>query len=234
LVNVLIKRLFKSNICLTLRPEIKGGKIMEWSEKQLQILNVAEELFAAKGFEGASVRDIAQKAEVNVAMISYYFGSKEKLLQSLILQRTEQTGLVLEGLSHDKKLSPWEKIDKVIDYYVDKILNERNFHNIMNRQISLVHDKKITELLINVKKSNSAMISEIIHEGQRKKDFRNVNIWLTIGTVFGTISQVSMSKPFYCSLMKLDSTDDKNYYNKIRPQLKSHLKSLLRAHLSIN
>lgn len=207
---------------------------MEWSEKQIQIMNVAEELFAGKGFEGTSVRDIAQKADVNVAMISYYFGSKEKLLQSLILQRTEQTSLILEGLSHNKQLSPWEKIDKVIDYYVDKILSERNLHNIMNRQISLVHDKEITELLINVKKRNSAMISEIIHEGQRKKNFRNVNVGLTIGTVFGTISQVLMSKPFYCSVMKLDPADDKTYYNKIRPQLKSHLKSLLRAHLSIN
>lgn len=215
-------------------PEINGEYIMEWSEKQLQILNVAEELFASKGFEGTSVRDIAQKAEVNVAMISYYFGSKEKLLQSLILNRTEQTGLILEGLSHDVKLSPWEKIDKVIDYYVDKILNERNFHAIMNRQISLVQDKKLTEILINVKKRNSSMISEIIHEGQRKKIFRNVNVALTIGTVMGTILQVSMSKPFYCSLLKLDAGDDISYYKKIRPQLKSHLKSLLRAHLSIN
>lgn len=215
-------------------PEINGEYIMEWSEKQLQILNVAEELFASKGFEGTSVRDIAQKAEVNVAMISYYFGSKEKLLQSLILNRTEQTGLILEGLSHDVKLSPWEKIDKVIDYYVDKILNERNFHAIMNRQISLVQDKKLTEILINVKKRNSSMISEIIHEGQRKKIFRHVNVALTIGTVMGTILQVSMSKPFYCSLLKLDAGDDISYYKKIRPQLKSHLKSLLRAHLSIN
>lgn len=217
-----------------MRPEINEEHIMEWSEKQLQILHVAEELFASKGFEGTSVRDIAQKAEVNVAMISYYFGSKEKLLQSLILNRTEQTGLILEGLSHNMKLSPWEKIDKVIDYYVDKILNERNFHTIMNRQISLVQDKKLTEILINVKKRNSSMISEIIHEGQRKKIFRNVNVTLTIGTVMGTILQVSMSKPFYCSLLKIDAGDDISYYKKIRPQLKLHLKSLLRAHLSIN
>lgn len=47
--------------------------LMEWNEKQLHILNAAEDLFANKGFEGTSVRDIAQKAEVNVAMISYYF-----------------------------------------------------------------------------------------------------------------------------------------------------------------
>jgi AcrR family transcriptional regulator len=206
---------------------------MEWSEKQLQILDVAEDLFACKGFEGTSVRDIAQEAEVNVAMISYYFGSKEKLLQSLILHRTERTSTVLEGLSHDKQMDPWEKINRIIDYYVDKMLDNRNFHTIMSRQLSLVQDKEITNMLIDVKKKNSTMISDIIREGQRKKVFRHVNVELTIGTVMGTISQASMSKPFYCSMMKLDPQDDDNYYKKIRPKLKAHLKSLLRAHLSI-
>lgn len=206
---------------------------MEWSEKQLQILDVTEELFANKGFEGTSVRDIAQKAEVNVAMISYYFGSKEKLLQNLILNRTERTSMVLEGLSHNKQMDPWEKMDRVVDYYVDKLLDNRNFHTIMSRQLSLTQDKEITDLLISVKKRNSTMISDIIKEGQHKKIFRNVNVGLTIGTVLGTISQVSMSRPFYCSLMKLDPEDDQVYFKKIRSKLKKHLKSLLRAHLSL-
>jgi len=53
-----------------------------YSEKQLGILLVAERLFADKGFHGTSVRDIAQEADVNIAMISYYFGSKDKLLEA--------------------------------------------------------------------------------------------------------------------------------------------------------
>ncbi|HNO01068.1 MAG TPA: TetR family transcriptional regulator, partial [Chitinophagaceae bacterium] len=40
----------------------------------------AEKLFAEKGYNGTSVRDIAEKAGINLAMVSYYFGSKEKLL----------------------------------------------------------------------------------------------------------------------------------------------------------
>lgn len=206
---------------------------MEMSDKQLQILRAAEELFAGKGFEGASVRDIAQKADVNVAMISYYFGSKEKLLESLILQRTEQTSMVLAGLSHDKKMDSWEKMDRIVEYYVDRMLDNRAMHTILSRQMSMEQEKGVTEMLIRVKKRNSAMISEIIQEGQRKKVFRSVNIGLTIGTFMGTISQISMSKPFYCSLMKLDPEDEATYYKKIKPKLKIHLKELLRSHLSI-
>ena len=44
---------------------------MEYSEKQWQIMESAEQLFAEQGFNGTSVRDIAEKANVNLAMISY-------------------------------------------------------------------------------------------------------------------------------------------------------------------
>ena len=47
----------------------------KFTEKQIKILDVAEELIAKKGFDGTSVRDICTKANINVAMISYYFGS---------------------------------------------------------------------------------------------------------------------------------------------------------------
>jgi AcrR family transcriptional regulator len=47
---------------------------IEFTEKQLAIITTAERLFSIKGFEGTSVRDIAQEAGINVAMISYYFG----------------------------------------------------------------------------------------------------------------------------------------------------------------
>ena len=48
------------------------------TDKKEHIINHAVELFAEKGFEGTSIRDLAARAEVNVAMVNYYFGSKEK------------------------------------------------------------------------------------------------------------------------------------------------------------
>ena len=47
--------------------------------KKETIIESAIKLFSTKGFEGTSVREIASDAGVNVAMINYYFESKEKL-----------------------------------------------------------------------------------------------------------------------------------------------------------
>jgi AcrR family transcriptional regulator len=54
------------------------------SEAKIKILKVASELFAKKGYDAVSVREIANLAEVNLSMISYYFGGKEGLYKSII------------------------------------------------------------------------------------------------------------------------------------------------------
>ena len=48
-------------------------------------MEAAETLFAAKGFNGTSVLDISETAGVNLAMISYYFGSKKKLFEAMFV-----------------------------------------------------------------------------------------------------------------------------------------------------
>lgn len=48
------------------------------------ILEAATELFAEKGFDGARVDEIAKRAQVNKALIYYYFESKDKILEELM------------------------------------------------------------------------------------------------------------------------------------------------------
>jgi AcrR family transcriptional regulator len=48
-----------------------------------RILRVAEQLFAEHGFNGVSVRTLTAAANVNLAGVSYYFGSKEGLLAAI-------------------------------------------------------------------------------------------------------------------------------------------------------
>ena len=56
---------------------------MSSDETTERILDAAQELFAAKGFAGTSVREITRLAEVNVAAIHYHFGTKEAVLHGV-------------------------------------------------------------------------------------------------------------------------------------------------------
>jgi AcrR family transcriptional regulator len=203
------------------------------ADKREHILIVAEELFAEKGFDGASVRDIAQQAGVNLAMISYYFGSKEKLLEALIEFRASYAYGILEELNKDESLSPWDKIDRLVDFYVDRVLNNLRFHNIMYQESS-IRSEDIKNKTIAIKLRNLEQIKKIITDGQQKKLFRQVDIPMTVGTIMGTISSYTHSKIYGCAVLALQlDTNDEQYRLRLAPRLKAHLKQLLRAHLDI-
>lgn len=59
------------------------------SEKSERILDAAEELFARHGYDGVTMRQIASKAEVDVALASYHFGKKVDLFHAVFNRRAE-------------------------------------------------------------------------------------------------------------------------------------------------
>jgi AcrR family transcriptional regulator len=207
--------------------------LTEKVDKRAHILTVAEQLFADKGFDGTSVRDIAQLANVNLAMISYYFGSKEKLLEALIEDRAGYSLGILEELNKNQTLTPWDKIDRLVEFYIEKIMNNYKFHCIMSQQYHQTRSNEIKELIINIKSRNLEEIKKVIADGQKKKMFRKVDMELTMASVFGTLTHAVNSKILYSRLMKLDETDEVAFRKKMTPRLKIHLKQMLRAHLDI-
>lgn len=53
-----------------------------------QILDAAEALFSAHGFEGVSLRALTKEAHVNLASVHYHFGSKEAVVRALFVRRS--------------------------------------------------------------------------------------------------------------------------------------------------
>ena len=59
------------------------------SERKARIINSAERLFALHGYDGVTLRALANAAEVDVALISYYFGPKQQLFDTVFARRAE-------------------------------------------------------------------------------------------------------------------------------------------------
>ena len=55
-----------------------------------RILNAAEELFSRRGFFGASLRDIAKEAGVQMSLVNYHFGPKEDLFRQVVRRRADE------------------------------------------------------------------------------------------------------------------------------------------------
>lgn len=77
-------------------------------DSKTRLLEVALKLFAVKGLDGVSTREIAQKAQVNISAITYYFGGKAELY-SAILEHIKVTlkadaAAIIKELDYSRKL----------------------------------------------------------------------------------------------------------------------------------
>ena len=62
---------------------------MEPVETKTKLLDVAEKLFAEKGVDATSLRNIISEAKVNLAAIHYHFGSKDALIREVVARRVQ-------------------------------------------------------------------------------------------------------------------------------------------------
>ncbi|NVJ99164.1 MAG: TetR/AcrR family transcriptional regulator [Alphaproteobacteria bacterium] len=90
-----------------------------------RILDVAEALFAKHGFDGVSMRMVAEGAEVDLALASYHFGSKRGLFDAILLRRAEVLNQTrLEALEKCKaEAGPaGPTVEAIIDAYLKPML----------------------------------------------------------------------------------------------------------------
>lgn len=222
-----------SNKCLTLPRQFK---IMEskYNEKQVQILSVAEKLFSEQGFNGTSVRDIAGAANVNVAMISYYFGSKEKLLEAIFDYRISSTAIQMEHLLAQTDIDSFQKIESLVDHYIDKLQNNTCFFKLVqSEQLNGHYNKDLSEIIYRSKKKNYDLISALIAEGQKKGIFKkNVDVSLLVSTLVGASNQIYLGHGYYKRIHGLDEMDDDKFQQLLKKRMKVFMKNMFKAILT--
>jgi AcrR family transcriptional regulator len=206
---------------------------MEFPAKQILIMESAEKLFAEKGFAGTSVRDIAEEAGVNLAMISYYFGSKEKLLEAIFRYRGEYIKLQLENMIQNKTMSSLEKMMILMDNYINRIMQQQCFHKIMAREQMVDAGGTTAKLIKQLKKTNQELVKQIISEGQKKGEFKkNIDVPLMMATLIGTTSHLVTTQHYYRELNDLKAMPDEKFQDYLKKKLSNHLKIILKAILT--
>jgi AcrR family transcriptional regulator len=201
------------------------------SKKEI-ILKAAEELFAEHGYEGTSVRKLAKYANVNIAMISYYFGSKEKLFEELVEFRASVLREKLRGVNENVE-DPSQRIECVVSLIVDRIFTNPLFHKMVHREISLQQRSGMNDRIVNILLKNIEQVKKMIQDGIKKKVFRNADVELVICSLFSTTSQVAQSSAFSEKLLGLKIGISEKQNEQIRMRLKNYLCDLLKHYLLI-
>ncbi len=202
---------------------------MEYNEKQIQIIETAERLFADKGFDGTSVRDIADEAGINVAMISYYFGSKEKLMEAIFDVRIGSVKMRIENLIKDDSIDPLQKVNMLIDEHIERVSNKECFFKIMVTEQLVKKNAAVINAARQLKIRNAELISELIKDGQKKGVFKKkIDVMLMVNTMVGTVWQTMMYRQYYREFNKLEAMPDEEFNTLIKRKLSIHIKKLFK------
>lgn len=193
--------------------------------KEHNILLAAEKLFAEKGFEGTSTREISREANVNISMISYYFGSKEKLFEKIFEFRMNESLAFSKDILGNTDVNEWQKLTAVIDRYIERVRMYKPYYLIMQREQLANKNPYIDEFLTKSKKDFLNIYTELIAEGLEKKIFtKNPRLEFLHSTVTGTIFSAFNSLPLYKDYLN----GDENYENEYVDGIKIHIKSILK------
>jgi len=139
---------------------------------EIKIIEAAKEVFVHKGYDGARMQEIADKAEINKALLHYYFRSKTKLFEKVFNNIFKEivTG-VAASIENSKNIE--ELIENFVNVYFEELKKKPYIPQFVLHEIN-----RNPEMIVDLIKSNGVdkqkFIGVILKEGNRK-DLRPFN-----------------------------------------------------------
>jgi len=156
-----------------------------------KIKDAAKKIFLEKGFGSATTRDIAECADTNIALVNYYFRSKEKLFQEIFRESFAETFMPVARILNDD-LPLEAKIYKFVDHMTELLKRDPLLPVFVLSEMRGENSKMcdlLTELHADEQNRFQQQLEEEAAKGNiRKTDFNQVEASLMAMVIFPFIS----------------------------------------------
>ncbi len=126
------------------QPEIEKNPSTEEKIKE-----AARRVFTKKGYAATRTRDIAEESGFNLALINYYFRSKEKLFDIIMLEHLQIFIHSVMGIVNDPETTLQEKMEILISHYIDMLIKNPDIPLFVLSEINANPVKLISKLGFN-------------------------------------------------------------------------------------
>ena len=169
-------------------PNDSGSSTTHHDEKLQQILEHSARIFAEKGFDGTSIREISRATGMSLAGLYYYFRTKEELL-CLIQERCLVTLLENGRKIQESGRTPRQKIALFVHNHLGFFLHNMNEMKVMSREdtaLTADYEKRILDL----KRRYLKALVDLVDELQRQEKTRNPNARVAALALFGMMNWI--------------------------------------------
>lgn len=207
-------------------------KVLNKTTEQ-KIIEVATELFAKNGFEGASTREICKQAGANISLISYYFGGKKELYEKVVTNITGKIiGYMKLSMGFDElptsfdNFTKQEKVEflfKALNFIIDYFYSDK----ISDSEIMIFFREQITSgVPLNAMGYNifRKLLASILEKDENDKEviFRCI-------TIIGSVHSARVFKQFSLKMMNQEQYSEEDtlqFKNIVISQTKAILRDL--------
>jgi TetR/AcrR family transcriptional regulator len=176
-------------------------------EARAKISVAAEELFAARGYAGTAIRDIAARAGVNGAMIHYYFRSKEGLYRAILESAASRVRTMLvETAGAD--LPTRDRLAQFVESYAAYILSHPNLARILYREM-LAGGRQLIKVAQKYAVTNYTILRETMAEGVRRGELRKIDLDLAPVSLMGMVVVFQLVRPIISVVLGKTEYDER-------------------------
>lgn len=147
------------------------------------LLTAATRLFASQGYSATGVQQITDAANVNKAMLYYYFGSKEQLYAALIAEGiTSIEGAVAQAMQPGLSLE--ERLRAFLTHYLAQVAHHPELARIIYREI-VGAGEHTRQTVIDHFSESIHQLAAILSEAQHQHELREIDATLSAYTLIG-------------------------------------------------
>jgi AcrR family transcriptional regulator len=179
----------KSGIDARRRAALEDGGVAYLARRE-EIVEAAAHVFRDRGFEAATLRDVAAAMGTDRASLYYYFGSKEELLQEIVRQALGRDIEAAEAVKRSKA-STKDKIAALIEAMVNSYSANYPHMSVYIEDLGRIarQDSEWSIDVIARTRAYEALVNSILTKGQRDGTLRkDLPVGLTALALFGMVN----------------------------------------------
>src|ERR1035437_6883824 len=135
-------------------------KIEKNTSTEEKIKEAARRVFTKKGYAATRTRDIAEESGYNLALINYYFRSKEKLFDIIMLEHLQTFIHSVMGILNDPSTTLQEKIEVLIGHYIDMLIKNPDLPIFVLSAINADPKNLVTRIGFNARHEDTYIVKQ--------------------------------------------------------------------------
>ena len=169
-----------------------------------RIKAAARKVFHQKGYAGTRTRDIAEEAGINHAMVNYYFRSKEKLFQIVMIETMTYFFQGISAILNEETTSLEQKIEQVVAKYIDLLLEEPELPTFVFNEVRTNPEPFIENSPIYKALQNSVLARQY-GEAVARGEISEPNLLQMVLNVISLVIFPFIAQPILIALNKMDN-----------------------------